>query len=509
MKELSEKNRERAWLLLILTAGLFARLCLFGKVPGDINRDEAFAAYEAWSLLKTGLDTSGYPFPVYFAAWGSGMNALESYLMLPFVALFGLKVWAIRLPQLIVGLLSLPALYDAARRLWGRREALLAAFLLAVCPWHVLLCRWGLESNLAPGFLLFGLVFFLRGLEDSRWLFLSALMYGLSLYAYATVWLILPPLLLAQLAYCLWTGRLRLDRRLLGAGALLLLLALPLLLFVAVNFGLTEEIVTPFFSIPRLPYLRAGELSLTGMGKNLRRLFTLLFRQTDGLIWNSPGRFGLLYHLSTPFALLGLALALVRAARAGRRFCPETLLLFQLLAGLLPGALTAVNVNRVNVVFLPLLMLAALGLSWLCAKLGRFALPGAVLAYAAAFLCFQVWYAADYPRLSGPSFHAGLFQAVDALEGEEKVYVSESVLYPELLFAEKTDPEEFRATIEYLPYPAGYWRAASFGRWRFGFDPAAPDPAAAYLIDTGTDLDAFREAGFTLTRYGVFTVAKK
>ena len=171
---------------VFLAVGIGARVWRFGAVPGGINQDEAFAAYEAYSILRTGLDTSGYPFPVYLTAWGSGMNALESYLMMPFIALFGLEAWAVRLPQLIVAVLSLIAAYDVMKRLIDRWAALCGLFLLAVCPWHILLSRWGLESNLAPGFLLFGLCFFLRGLEDHRFFLLSALMYGLSLYIHGS-----------------------------------------------------------------------------------------------------------------------------------------------------------------------------------------------------------------------------------------------------------------------------------------------------------------------------------
>lgn len=38
-------------------------------------------------------DSSGYRFPVYLTAWGSGMNALNTYLMIPFMAVFGAEVW--------------------------------------------------------------------------------------------------------------------------------------------------------------------------------------------------------------------------------------------------------------------------------------------------------------------------------------------------------------------------------------------------------------------------------
>ena len=41
--------------------------------------------------------------------------------------------------------------------------------------------RWGLDANLAPGFLIFGLHFFLKGLEERKFLLLSGLFYGLSL----------------------------------------------------------------------------------------------------------------------------------------------------------------------------------------------------------------------------------------------------------------------------------------------------------------------------------------
>jgi hypothetical protein len=91
---------------VILLLGTFARVYMFGSVPGDINQDEAFAGYNAYTLLHHAADSYGYRLPVYLTAWCSGMNALESYLMIPFVALFGMHVWVIRLPMLLVGLLS-------------------------------------------------------------------------------------------------------------------------------------------------------------------------------------------------------------------------------------------------------------------------------------------------------------------------------------------------------------------------------------------------------------------
>ena len=95
-----EKTKTDKFILAaILALGVFARLWRFGAVPDGLNQDEAFAAYEAWALLHFGTDSSLHAWPVYFTAWGSGMNALESYLLIPLFALLGTKTWVIRLPS--------------------------------------------------------------------------------------------------------------------------------------------------------------------------------------------------------------------------------------------------------------------------------------------------------------------------------------------------------------------------------------------------------------------------
>ena len=42
-ENLNENKKYRILFALILLAGIFVRLYRFGTVPGDINRDEAFA----------------------------------------------------------------------------------------------------------------------------------------------------------------------------------------------------------------------------------------------------------------------------------------------------------------------------------------------------------------------------------------------------------------------------------------------------------------------------------
>ena len=505
---MKSETKRRLCFWAILALGITIRLWRFGAVPEGINQDEAFAGYEAFCLLWDGMDTAGYRFPVYLTAWGSGMNALETYLMLPFLALFGLKTWVIRLPQLITGCLSLPAMYGVVRRVRDERQGLVSMLLLAVCPWHVLLSRWGLESNLAPGFLLFGLYFFLRGLEESRFYPLAGLFYGLSLYAYATLWPFVPLLLGLSLVYAAVHGKLRLDRHLLGGGLLLALLAAPLLLFLAVNFDRIGEIRTPFFSVPKLLYLRAGELSFQHIPENLKNLFTILRTQSDGLPWNTAGAFGLLYPLSAPFALLGLLSLLERGLRH-RGFDGAAFLGFQLLAGLLLGALVSVNVNRVNLLFPPLVFLAGEGICWFCARFRVHILPLVLAAYLVCFGFFARFYFTDYRQTLHSSFAWGLEEALDAAaETEGTVYLSGDVYYPDVLFYTETDPALFRESVHYYNYPAAFLRAESFGRFRFGRETVIEEDAA-YILSPWTDGSAFDAAGFTAERYGFYTLYRK
>ena len=495
-------RRAAPWLLFLL--GLLARLRLFGEVPGGLNQDEAFAGYEAWSLLHGGMDTAGYRFPVYLTAWGSGMNALESYLMMPFIALFGLKPWVIRLPQLCAALLSLWVVYLLGRRLWGERAGFLCLLLTAFCPWHILLSRWGLESNLAPGLLLFALYFFVRGLDDERCYPLSALCYGLSLYAYATIWPFVPLILLIECTAAICWKKLHFNRWLLLSGVILALLAAPLLLFLAVNTGYISEIRTPIFSVPKLLYFRSGEMSLHAIPENLQNLLRILITQSDGLPWNTAGKYGLLYPITLPFSLLGLGVCLAWAKKE-----PENMLVFaNLLAALLLGLLIQVNINRVNILFFPLILLAARGLDWLCGKQKR--LLAAVLAvYIVFFGFFEHYYFTDYRLTMDYNFGEGLEEALAAVpEDGCTVVVSDTVKYPRVLFYTQTPTERFRESVTYRHYPAAYLDAVSFDRWRFGIDTQQLNPSNIYILSPWDDSTPFRDAGYTLTRYGIYTMAQ-
>lgn len=502
--------QRRTLLLAIIVIGVFARVYLFGSIPGDINQDEAFAGYEAYSLLTTGKDIHGYSFPVYLTAWGSGMNALNTYLMIPFIAVFGLHVWVIRLPQLIVGCLSVPVVYLVMKRTGNQFVSLFSTFMFAVAPWHIMLSRWGLESNLAPGFLLFGLYFFLKGLEDSRFFILSACMYGFSLYSYATVWVIVPAIIVLQILYCLFSKKLKLDRYLLISGFVLAIFALPLLLFLLVNYGYMDEIRLRFLSIPELLYMRANDISGYDTKGKIRTMFQIMIKQYDGFGGNATEEFGIFYLCSFPFFILGLIISVVKFVKGllKREFFPVTLLLIWLGLGLLLGTLVDGNINRLNCLFIPMILITGYGISTLIQKLHPYLMILPVIMYSFMFLQFEIFYFTDYQSEIARPFCEGLGDASEkALESNGKIYVSPYIAWPDILFYSGIDPNEYRNTVRYNNYPDLYLIAGSFGQYEFYVDTESLDLAAAYILDKNYDVEIFIGAGFQTERYGLYTVA--
>ncbi len=489
------RARVGRWLPLgLILLGVLVRLVAFGAVPAGFNQDEAFAGYEAYSLLTYGVDSWGYPFPCYFISWGSGMNVLESYLAIPFVALLGPTEAAVRLPQLLCACLSMPVFYDLLRRMISRRAALIGLGLLAISPWHILLSRWGLESNLAPAFLLFGFYFLVRALEDSRFLLASAAAYGVSLYAYAITWAVVPLTLCGWGAYLLLSGRRFPLRHLLPAVGLLFLLALPLLLFLLVNLNVIDEIVTPWFSAPKLSAMRGGDLSWRNLFSthSYWDLGNVIFLQRDFLPWNAMEGFGMFYPISLPFQLLGTVRLVRGAAEAlrARRVCWECLVLLGALGAVLIGLMFYdVSINRVNALHFYTLVFITAGVDELFRLCRRLRLVPALTAaaYACCFLAFAGVYFTSYNDETALHFRQGVGQAVGFVkqQGFDRVAVDDSVYYSQILFYDQTPHEVYAASVDYAGGPAAFLDVAGFGRYTFGIDYGALEGDTAYLIPAG------------------------
>lgn len=505
--------RRTALFWMFLALGIFARAFMFGDVPGDINQDEAFAGYNAFTLLQHGKDSYGYPMPVYLTAWGSGMNALESYLMIPFVALFGLKVWAIRLPMLLVGIFSLVAIYKLVLHFSNEKLALATLFMVAISPWHIMLSRWALESNLAPGFVLFGIFFFVKGLQSQKYLMASATFFGLSLYAYATIWTAVPLILAACLAYAIWTKSLKMDRYLWISLGILSALALPLLLFLMVNKGVISEIRLPFFSIPKLVYFRDSEISFAKIPENLANLWSILSTQSDGLPWNSIRNYGIFYPVTLAFCFVGLIHAVWNAIQDIRkhRLGLDPFILIWTFAGLTIGALINVNINRVNLLFLPLLVLAAKGILWTFSYIHPKTIFIPLFAYLLYFATFEKEYFTLYRDSIGIHFCEGIEDAMNfatsKLKSGNQMVVDPNTSYPRILFYGKVDLNDYLNTVKYTNFPSPFLYVHSFDKYVFTNDVNRINKNAVYLMENSESrMNTLQDRGYKVRNFGKYLV---
>ncbi len=144
-----------AWLLSILLVAALLRLPGLERVPPRLNQDEASRGYDAWAILETGADRHGQPWPFFLKSFGDGdyTAALTTYLTVPFVAVLGPTATAMRLPDAILGVLTVLILYLWIGRQIDPATGLVAAAALAVDPWHISLCRTAHESGFAPFFM--------------------------------------------------------------------------------------------------------------------------------------------------------------------------------------------------------------------------------------------------------------------------------------------------------------------------------------------------------------------
>ena len=478
-------------LAMIMAIGIFARTWEFGQLPPGMNPDEASSGVEALNLSRYGTDRYGMRFPVKFISWGSGQDGLYAYLLAPFVAVLGLSLTVVRLPMLGLGVLALPLFYIATRRMFGVRLALLATFMLAISPWHILLSRWALDANLLPFFFLAGFTCLLYVARSGWWFPAAALFFGLCLYAYGTAYAVIPVFMFCSLILMVRSKLINKWQMLAGLGVFGML-AVPIFLLLLVNGLELPSLSMGPFTVPRLPVaVRWETTTLLGapdiwpaLIANISTGVRLLIVESDGLLYNVAEPFGYFYRVGLVLALGGLIL-LVRGGQVGSRF-EVRLLLAWLGAAALVAAMQPVNINRFNIIFMPLLILAALALDWV-ASLHRAVAPAIVVGLSAAFVAFSATYhGSEYRRQSSWKFQNGLLPALHfaSEQTDQDLCVTDEInmAYIYALFTDQTSPAEFVSTVRYLDAAEPLRRVVSFGRYTFGMRHCPHEQGPSYVL---------------------------
>jgi len=230
------KKIELALLISVIVIATFLRLWQLGQVPPSPDWDEAAIGYNAYSIKETGKDEYGASFPIILRSFDDYKPALYAYFVIPFISLFGLDIFAVRLVSALFGIATVIAVYFILKELVGDRRSipLLASFLLAISPWHIQFSRIAFESNVGLALNVFSVLFFIKGVKKPLFLVLYAICAGLSLYAYQSE-KVFVPLLFVLLVFVYRKTLFSLPKK---------YLALPLIVGIIISFPIAHYTLT-------------------------------------------------------------------------------------------------------------------------------------------------------------------------------------------------------------------------------------------------------------------------
>lgn len=516
----------------IFILGAFLRVYRLAEVPPGFFRDEADKGYGAYSLLKTGRDTEGRFWPLQIRSLQVYTSPIYQWAAIPFIAAGGLNEKMVRLPAATVGSLTILAVFLLGRRILGDVEALVAAFLLAVSPWHLPMSRWANQGVFVPFFLSLAVYFYVRfpltpalspsqsstgrltgrgsrippfgkgGRGDLRtWLpgIVAGLFFFCALFSYAPA-KVFVPLFLAVLAFLsLRRGGWKWPGSRPEVWLSFLALALPFGIYMALTWDVAGQRfgAVSIFS-PGTGFLGAVGEFLQGYRKHLSPGF--LFLSGDPNPRHSLAGWGQLYHIEICTILLGLILAVKRRSWA------DQVLLAWLLAAFVPAALTREGLPHAlrSAAAIPALSLvSASGLVYLWeltgplrdrTRWGLAAPVGLSLAILAESVGFGAAYFVADPKRSYPYWEYGYRQAIEAIrehrEPGETVLVQPISDYPEVhfLFYGRYPPEAYQAqqTVEKVRFVTEPIDAAGFAGLALVF-PWETVPGAPLATVDGPD----------------------
>lgn len=152
---------EWIWLAVVLTIGVFFIVYRYDEIPAGLNHDAAWEGLYALRILN------GEPYTAYAReAWGR--ETLTFYFRAVSIWWMGPTALAVVVPSMVAGVLMLPFFYGWLRSLFGARLALIATLFLAAAGWHLVFSRTGWRSDFQPLFMAATCYFFFRGMQRRR-----------------------------------------------------------------------------------------------------------------------------------------------------------------------------------------------------------------------------------------------------------------------------------------------------------------------------------------------------
>lgn len=483
-----KKNTHKSSFLIVIILfiiGISVRVFLISDIPNGLNQDEASIGYDAFSIMTTGQDRAGNSYPIHLKSWGSGQNALYAYLSIPFIHFLGLNSFSIRIINCIFSCISLLIFYLIFNLTTNKKTSIIALALLAICPWSIMAGRWGLESNIFPILFLIAVYFLIKGIKiSSAYLYLSFTLFAISLYAYGTSYLILPFFFILIIPYLIINKLIPL-KVILYSLVVFFIIALPIFLFVMINHFDFNTIKIGEITIPKLDSNRTTTIfnlfsdnPLINAFKNLGRLIYIIILQTDNNTYNALPSSGTVYHLSLPFLFIGLFNVV-----KNKTFLHNPLhyiFLTWFICSVVLGISSQININRINILFFPILYFTVLGITdlhkHLKSRLRKSFLQILFTFYSVLFFAFSANYFFVSPQKQESSFYVGLKDVIHYSEeklNDSPIYISYNTInmpYIYISFFTQMDADVFRNKVVYGKNHGGFIDVLSIGKYSFGND---------------------------------------
>ena len=447
------KNKTNIVIFIIFLIGILVRTIGISSFPNGFNCDEASIGYEAYAVSNYGIDRNGNSWPVFLEAWGSGQNALYMYIIMPFVKIFGLTVFAVRLPMAIIGCISLFVMYRLLKECKNQKIAIIGLIFLCICPWHIMKSRYGMESNVFPDLALWATYIFIKGLKSQKsiGIYISAILFGLCAYAYGTSYYFLPIFLISLLLILIKNKKINIVQSVIFLG-IIFIISSPIILMLIINTFNLKEIKLGIFTIPRLEENRYEYLTVLSSKNVLETILTnfkesalMLFLQNDGFCANALSRYGIIYLFSIPITIIGMINSFRKKEDINLIFNIWFIVSFILMFICEP------NINRMNILYFPIIYYTIIGINELDEnfKWARFIL---LFVYMISFVNFQIeYYNTDFTETF--TFVQGVENVIEYTQKIEadKIYFEYSFKEPYIyvLFYNKEDPNEFYITVKY------------------------------------------------------------
>ncbi|QIL50150.1 glycosyltransferase family 39 protein [Weissella coleopterorum] len=483
------------FILIIFILAIFLRVFHFGTIPGGLTTDEAMTGYNAWTLANFQTDMWGHHYPFYLKAWGSGMNALYEYLMLPILKIWTLNIYSERAVSLITSLILLPIFYLFLKKIWNQKVATTGLLLLAINPWAIMIARQGLESNILPCILLIAFTCFVY--QHYYW---AAAFFALSIYAYSSVLLALPLILGVLYLWSLYQQQMTWFQAFKSAG-IFLLIALPMILWFAVNSFNMSAFDLGFFSVERFTMIRKT------LGGNPAQNWLLLGTQFDGLWQNATPISAITYIVNLFFAFIGLLMAVkMRQWVLGAWGSGIIALTFSVQG----------NINRYNLAWLAILALTALGLSktwqWLSQHsnwLFQWLKILIIVILTLPNLLFLKQYFTTFnntpaiQKVYNQGFEAALHKAKQQ-HGPINIIQPGNQRYSLVLFYDRPTPKEFISTVKFAPEKHEFLHITQFTNYTFTKQPII-NQQTTVITPNYAHLKLSNEH-YTSNKFGIYTV---